>query len=127
MKLLIYHEGNSCQYSQIGVGFVETSGICDSVREEFLGFAVLEQMTASAIADQILSRCNKFGLDMTKLLGQGYDGCSVMAGEEEGRVQAKIRKLYPKADFVHCASHGLNRVVNDLNSVAPVRNALIVP
>ena len=32
-------------------------------------------------------------------------------------------KKYPKATFVHCASHRLNLVVNDLNSVVSVRNA----
>ena len=53
---------------------------------------------------------------------QGHDGCSTMAGKDNG-VQARIRKKYPKATFVHCASHRLNLVVNDLNSVVSVRNA----
>jgi len=60
---------------------------------------------------------------MDKLLGQGYDGCSVMASIQNG-VQARIREKYPKAAFVHCASHRLNFVVNDLNDVSDIRNAV---
>ena len=46
-----------------------------------------------------------------------------MAGKENG-VHVKIRQVYPKTAFVHCASHRLNLVVNDLNAVAEVRNAV---
>ena len=60
---------------------------------------------------------------MDKLIGQGYDGCSAMAGEEGG-VQAIIRRRYPKALFVHCSSHRLNLVINDLNKVNEVRNVV---
>ena len=58
---------------------------------------------------------------MSKLIGQGYDGCSAMAGMLNG-VQAKIREIYPKALYVHCSAHRLNLVVNDLNSVQTIRN-----
>ena len=58
---------------------------------------------------------------MSKLVGQGYDGCSAMAGMLNG-VQAKIREIYPKALYVHCSAHRLNLVVNDLNSVQTIRN-----
>ena len=53
--------------------------------------------------------------------GQGYDGCKMMAGKDNV-VQARIRRKYPKATFVHCASHRLNLVVNDLSSVVNLRN-----
>ena len=75
------------------------------------------------MANVIVSECIKYGLDMDKLLGQGYDGCSVMASSQNG-VQARIREKYPKAAFVHCASHRLNLVVNDLNDVSDIRNAV---
>lgn len=58
---------------------------------------------------------------MTKLVGQGYDGCSVMAGKEGG-VNKYIRNQCPKALFFHCSSHKLNLVINDLNEVPQVRN-----
>ena len=80
-------------------------------------------MDAETIGNTLIAQCIKFRLDLTKLLGQGYDGRSAMAGTVGG-VQAKIKVKYPKAAFLHCAAHRLNLVVNDLNSVAEVRNAI---
>ena len=60
---------------------------------------------------------------MSKLVGQGYDGCSAMAGIE-GEVQAIVKRKFPKAFFVHCSSHKLNLVVNDLNSFSDVQNSV---
>ncbi|XP_049800008.1 uncharacterized protein LOC126235328 [Schistocerca nitens] len=57
------------------------------------------------------------------MVGQGYDGCSTMAGKIGG-VHKIIAEKYPKARFYHCASHGLNLVVNDLNTLSEVRNAI---
>lgn len=42
-----------------------------------------------------------------------------MAGHGSG-VQAKMKELYPKAVYFHCALHKSNLVVNDLNSVQEV-------
>lgn len=66
---------------------------------------------------------NNFGLDLNRHFGQGYDGCSVMAGHEGG-VQKLIRNKYLSALFFHCASHVLNFVINDLNCAKEVRNAI---
>lgn len=108
----------------IGVRFVEMQVQPSEsviIREEFLGFVPLEKMDAATIADTIIQQTRKFGLNLNKLHGQGYDGCSTMAGKDNG-VQARISNVYPKAVFVHCSSHRLNLVVHDLNSVAEVRN-----
>ena len=48
---------------------------------------------------------------------------TAMAGKEGG-VQAKIKKQFPKAIFLHCSSHRLNLIVNDLNLVPQVRNTI---
>ena len=107
----------------LGVCFVETSDNCYLIREEFLGFVVLHQMTECAMADQILSQCNKFGLNMSKLLGQEIAGSSAMSGKE-GVVQQKIWNMYPKAACLQCAVYRLNLFVNNLNSVAQVCNVI---
>lgn len=106
----------------IGVRFVDISTE-KIIREEFLGFTPLTDMSATGISNSIINQCKEFGLDLDKLVGQGYDGCSAMAGKDNG-VQAKIRHLYPKAAFVHCSAHRLNLVVNDLNAVPTIRNAI---
>ncbi|KAG8127865.1 putative Zinc finger MYM-type protein [Naja naja] len=107
----------------LGIRFVDTTGAKPQVREEFLGFAALKGWDAACTAATIIEECTKYGLNLEKLCGQGYDGCSKLAGRESG-VQAKIKSRYPKATFVHCAAHTLNLVVNDLNAVPEIRNAV---
>lgn len=92
--------------------------------EEFLGFVELKAMNAETIANAIDNFIDKIcTLDPKKCVGQGYDGCSTMSGHIHG-VQAILRKKYPNALFFHCASHRLNLVINDLNSVPDVRNTI---
>ncbi|XP_070789602.1 52 kDa repressor of the inhibitor of the protein kinase-like [Pituophis catenifer annectens] len=107
----------------LGIRFVDTTGAKPQVREEFLGFAALKGWDATCTAETIIEECTKYGLNLEKLCGQGYDGCSRLAGREGG-VQAKIKSRYPKATLVHCAAHTLNLVVNDSNAVPEIRNAV---
>lgn len=93
------------------------------VREDFLGFVELEAMDATTIATAIDNFLVKSGLEPEKCVGQGYDGCSAMAGKDGG-VQKFIRDKYKNALYFHCASHRLNLVVNDLNSVVEIRNTI---
>jgi len=75
-----------------GVRFValqEQRNDLATMREEFLGFVQLESMDDATIADTIIDQANKFGLNLDKLHGQGYDGCSTIAGKDNG-VQARI-------------------------------------
>ena len=90
---------------------------------EFLGFSPLKNMDAATKSDCIIKHCKTYGLLLNNILGQSYDGCSTMAGKENC-VQTKIKRIYPKATFVHSASHRLNLVVNDLNDVAVIRNTI---
>ncbi|KAL4112857.1 hypothetical protein QTP88_016577 [Uroleucon formosanum] len=62
-------------------------------------------------------------LDLNKCVGQGYDGCATMAGCISG-VQKRIKDMYPRAHFFHCASHRFNLVINDLNVLPEVRNCI---
>jgi Domain of unknown function (DUF4371)/hAT family C-terminal dimerisation region len=91
--------------------------------EEFLGYTPLKKLDAVSIAETIIQFLNDCSFDLSRLVGQGYDGCSAMAGKEGG-VQKLIRDKYPKAIYFHCASHILNLVINDLNNVKEVRNAI---
>ena len=107
----------------IGIRYVESCERNIVIYEEFLGFSSLNAMNAEAISKAILNKTEEYGLDMQKLIGQGYDGCSTMAVEVSG-VQKRIRELYPKAYFMHCAYHRLNLVINDQNKVIQIRNAV---
>ena len=69
------------------------------VRKEFLGFVELTKTDAKIIADSILACMRQWGLDITKLRGQGYDGASVKSGYVQG-IQARIREMCPNALYV---------------------------
>lgn len=106
----------------VGVRFVDEKENF-TVKEEFLGFTELATLDAEGISSSILTFVERLGLNMNKLIGLGFDGCSTMAGHETG-VQARIREKYPTAAYFHCASHRLNLVINDLNNVQDIRNTV---
>ena len=93
------------------------------IREEFLGFVEVTAMGAISIASAIDNFLANTGLDPEKCVGQGYDGCSTMAGKDGG-VQKILREKYTRGLYFHCASHKLNLVVNDLNQLAVIRNTV---
>lgn len=93
------------------------------VREEFLGFSVLNAMDALTISDAINTFIEPHSLDPLKCVGQGYHGCPTMSGSTN-RVQQILQGVYPKGLYFHCISHRLNLVVNDLNAVPEIRNTI---
>lgn len=64
-----------------------------------------------------------YGLDLRDLCGQGYEGSGNMAGKCRGAA-ACIQSAYPKAVYVHCASHTLNLCVVAACSVQEVKNMM---
>ena len=95
--------------------------IGSKVHESFTEFVEMDSLSAESISTSILARLSKIEVDFQKLVGQGYDGASTMAGHLSG-VQTCIRHKYPRAIFVHCAFHCLNLVVNDQSKVPIIRN-----
>src|SRR5664279_5372783 len=55
------------------------------------------------------------------MVGQGYDGASNMSGHTRG-VQARMKKYFPSATYVHCNSHNLNLAICDTCTLPIVRN-----
>jgi len=92
--------------------------------EDFLCFLPVYDLTGENLTRIILEECEKLGLDLNKLIGRGYDGAgNIMSGQFNG-VQSRIRQLYLKAVFVHCASHRLNLTLSSALSTKNVRNCL---
>lgn len=54
------------------------------IEESFLGLWLLNDHSASGFADKILENIKNYGLYISKLRGQGYDGVLVMAGVYKG-------------------------------------------
>ena len=94
----------------------------NEICEEFSGFIKISKRDAETIAEAIVSTIQQWGLDMSCLVGQGYDGASVMSSSNNG-VQAKVKVLYPNATYVHCRSHVLNLAISSgCTAVASIRN-----
>lgn len=82
-----------------------------NVCERFWGFFNLEGQTATYISDCIIREVQGIlKKNPSKLIAQTYDGASVMRGSVGG-VQAKIREVFPQAQYVHCYAHQLKLVM----------------
>jgi len=75
--------------------------------EEFVDFIKLGRITGEHIAEAILSAVDKFGLPVSSIVGQGYDGATNMSSRRVG-VQERIQKVAPLATYFHCSGHCLN-------------------
>src|SRR5664279_3020601 len=83
------------------------------VHEAFLGFLAAHDLSADGLRDLMLRELGKLGLDYKgKLIGQGYDGASVMGGKHKG-VAAIVKQKSLQALYVHCHEHRLNSVLVD--------------
>lgn len=91
------------------------------LREDFLTFVPVYDVTGAGIANTIQSQIKRFGLDLENVRGQGYDGASAMRGEFNG-VQAIIQRDFPKAVYTHCTSHCLNLCLSDAAKTPSIRN-----
>lgn len=99
---------SSHEQLSLGIRFVDKE---NNVREEFLGFEKLIIMDTKTVASTIINFFKRVGVNLVKLVGLGIDGCSTMAGKDNG-VQKLIKDKYPLATYFHCSSHMLNLIVN---------------
>lgn len=77
-----------------------------------------------SIAKNLLEVCENLGIDLeNKLIGQGYDGASTMSGSKTG-FKTRIQEMFPKAMFVHSASHRLNLALSHSLNVSLITNSL---
>lgn len=61
-----------------------------NTKERFLGFVLIQDLDANSLSKTIHEFLKNINLDITKCVGQSYDGASVMSGSNNG-VQVKIR------------------------------------
>ncbi|KAL5268730.1 hypothetical protein ACHWQZ_G002542 [Mnemiopsis leidyi] len=93
------------------------------LRKALLGVDVLpiteeKLMSGVNIGDVIVKVLADASLPLSKLVGQGYDGATVMSSTRVG-VAAFVKEKAPSADYFHCMMHKLNlsaaSVIDDLN------------
>lgn len=80
--------------------------------------------TGDVLAKLIVENIQNCKLDISFMVGQGYDGASNMSGQYNG-VQAIIRtKFAPHALYVHCAAHSLNLAISITSKIPAIRDCL---
>jgi hypothetical protein len=107
------------------IRFVDKANGKHIIKEEFLQFQSVTDLTAKGLSETLLTTLQQHKLDLKYLVGQGYDGASVMSGHIGG-VQSLIRNVCPLAIYVHCASHVLNLILNTSCSVPEIRDMFAV-
>ncbi len=70
-----------------------------------------ERFDAAGLTERIIHILERYGLGYrSNLVGQAYDGASVMSGKHSG-VQSRIKEVVKQAFYVHCNAHCLNLVL----------------
>lgn len=107
--LLVDESADVSYKEQMAVVFryVDKSGI---VKERFISLTHVSDTSSSSLKSAIDSLFAKYGLSITKVRGQGYDGASNMKGEFNG-LRSLISKENTSAYYVHCFAHQLQLVV----------------
>lgn len=93
------------------------------IREEFMEFLACDSTGAEYLVDKISKAVESLSLDMRYLSGQAYDSAGNMAGANSG-VSTRIRSLFPRALYFHCASHRLNLAVASSINIRGVKNMM---
>ena len=87
----------SCNISgkeQLSIVLRYTKG--DKVNKSFTGFVEMSSVYVESISATIPAHLSRIGVDLRKLVGQGYDATSTITGHVSG-VQKRICKKYPRA------------------------------
>ncbi|XP_022181250.1 52 kDa repressor of the inhibitor of the protein kinase-like [Myzus persicae] len=94
------------------------------MREDFLMFVSVTDVTCMGLANTLLNTLDKLGINLKYLRGQGFDGAATMSGCSNG-VPSHVTKKYPLAHYIHCNSHCLNLAISDTCNIQSIRNCTI--
>jgi len=103
--------------------YTENTNSVVTLREDFLTFVPVTDVTGQGLSDTLLSTCSALGIDLKFGVGQGYDGAAAMSGRLQG-CAAKVAEKHPQMLYVHCASHSLDLAVSDACTVPAIRNTV---
>ena len=83
------------------------------ITERLLQIVPIFDLKANALRDTLTTTLSTFGVSVTNVVAQCYDGASNMSGQYGG-LQAKIKEIVgDHAVYIHCYAHVLNLVVCD--------------
>ena len=83
------------------------------------------QANAESIYFALVECLKETKLQISKIVGMGFDGASIFSGKRSG-VQTRIKKLAPHALFVNCHCHLLQLAcVQDVNSTTGIKHVYV--
>uniref|UniRef100_A0ABI7ZHD6 TRASH domain-containing protein n=1 Tax=Felis catus TaxID=9685 RepID=A0ABI7ZHD6_FELCA len=80
------------------------------IKERFLGFIDVEEMTGTNLHRTIKTYLQQIGVDLSKICGQAYDSTMNLRGKFN-KVAAEFKKEEPRALYIHCYAHFLDLAV----------------
>ena len=93
-------------------------------RESFVGFYDTKRTNAPALLDLLKRATTSLNLEISKIVGECFDGASNMSGEHAG-LSALMKGVAPLSLYVHCCAHRLNLAIEDsLSLIECLRNGL---
>ena len=92
-----------------------------TVHESFIDFVEVERITGDALASTILHCVRSWGLLLSNMRGQCYDGASNMSGAVAG-CRSLVQHEAPMAVYFHCAAHRLNLAIVSACSIQAFKN-----
>ena len=81
------------------------------------------RLTGANIAALLKDRCQKLNLDLSKCVGQGYDGTSNLSSATVGAA-SEFQKDASLTTYYHCMMHTFNLCASQSVNVTYVRNCL---
>ena len=109
----------------IVVRYISSTGKCMT---QFLDCVAVRDGKAATVVHAVDVTMKIFGVPMTKIIGLGSDGTSVMASDIRG-VNGMLKKQHPFLVFEHCVAHRLNLAVsqscNAISGMATLQNVIV--
>ncbi|KAM8790075.1 LOW QUALITY PROTEIN: zinc finger MYM-type protein 1 [Rhynchonycteris naso] len=94
------------------------------IKERFLGFIDVEEMTGANLHSTITAYLQKIGVDLNKIRGQAYDS-STNLRIKFNESAAEFKKEEPRALYMHCYAHFFDlAVIRFCKEIKELRNAL---
>ena len=107
--LLVDESADVSHKEQMGVvfRFVDKS---EAIKERFIGVVHVKETSSLILKSAIDELLARYGMSITNVRGQGYDGASNMRGEFNG-LRSLVARESSSAYYVHCFAHQLQLVV----------------
>ena len=103
------------------ISHIDSSG---QKSESFVGFIKTDQTDGETLFNLITDEMLNLGLDLSGVVGLGFDGASNMSGCNKGGA-TRFKNCSPRAIYVHCYGHLLSLATKDtLSSIPLLRNTL---